>query len=71
MSRPVWVVVLSTEKRMGKPADRDIKYVRAATQAGAVKCAKFHSTLPARCFANAHIASPQELGCVPTQGLAE
>ena len=63
--RPVWVVTLSTDKRRGKPSEVDIKYIRSATQGGAVKCAKFHSTLPTRCFAHARIATPKDLGCVP------
>lgn len=66
MNRPIWVVMLSVDARKGRKAEQDIKYVRAATQAGAVKCAKFHSALPARSFAHARIATPKDLGCVPS-----
>ncbi len=69
--RPVWVVSLFIDKKGQQPARSDIKYVRAATQAGAVRCAKANSLLPLKCRAAARIATPQDLGCVPTVRLPE
>lgn len=70
LERPIWLITLWIDKRKGKPADRDVKYVRAATQAGAVRCARFHSMLPRRANAFARLATPQDLGCKPTQAAA-
>ncbi len=70
MNRPVWIVGLHMDARKGKPAEQDIKYVRAATQAGAVRCAKYNSMLPLRARAWARVATPKELGCVPVAGAA-
>jgi len=60
--KPVWVVTLRTRKRRGKPAEHDVKYVRAADSNGAIRCARFWSMLPRSAYASARLASPVDLG---------
>ena len=63
MNRPTWIVELIAAKKGSKPEQRDVKYVRAATEAGAKRTAQAHSLLPLRASCYARIATPQDLGC--------
>jgi hypothetical protein len=61
MPRPIWVVRLQQHQTH----KTDTKYVRAATQDGAIRCAKANSMLPmnAQVIEVRH-ATPQDLECV-------
>lgn len=63
----VWVVYLISNKREGrkKIEQRDTKIVRAKTEAGAIKTARYFSHLKGRMSARARLATPIDLGCVP------
>lgn len=66
VDRPVWVVELWWDcGRTLTKRKKDTKYVRAASEAGAIRTAKAHSMLPINCSASARHATPQDLGCVP------
>lgn len=55
-----WVVHLSYRGR------QDRKFVRARTAEGAIRTARAHSRLPRRAYAEASLATPALLGCLPT-----
>ena len=58
--RPVWVVRL----RQHMTKVEDTKYVRAATQEGAIRCAKANSQLPTNAqVVEVRHATPQDLEC--------
>lgn len=58
-----WVVHLSYRGR------HDRKFVRARTAEGAIRTARAHSRLPRRAYAEALLATPALLGCVPTSSV--
>lgn len=65
--KKVWVVVLYQRKRGSRKRERtDRKIVRACTKEGAIKTARFFSSLPKIVAARARLATPYDLGCVPT-----
>jgi len=60
----IWVVELIEQRGSRMKRDRDTKYVRARSEEGAIRCARFHLTLPDSASAYARLATPQDLGCV-------
>lgn len=62
----VWVVVLSQRDRGRKRGRVDRKFVRARTQQGAVATARENSFMDKIVNAYARLATPADLGCVPT-----
>lgn len=60
----IWVVELVEQRGSRMKQERDTKYVRAKTEEGAIRCARFHSMLPDSASAYARLATPQDLGCV-------
>lgn len=67
--KKAWVVALvRTYRENGKRREaRDIKYVTARTAEGAARTAKHFSHLKGRLTAYVRLATPWDLGCVPTK----
>lgn len=64
----VWVVdVTATFRELGKKKSKSRRmYIRAKTPEGARRTAKYHCTLKGRLGSTARLATPTDLGCVPT-----
>jgi len=60
-----WVVELILSVKQGgiQKQERDVKYVRAKTEEGAIATARKHSTLTGRISARCRLAHPEDLGC--------
>ena len=58
--KKVWVVRLVGP---GKKPRRDTKYVRASTEQGAIRTARYFSSMKRVSWAFAELATPKDLGC--------
>ncbi len=63
-----WVVYLRQIVREGRKKRElfDTKYVTAKTKEGAIRTAKFHSSLTRPVCSHARLATPADLGCTKT-----
>jgi hypothetical protein len=57
----IWAVLL--EARRGLRTEQEVKYVRATTRQGAERTALANTWLDNAEVVDAHLATPEELGC--------
>ncbi len=62
----VWAVYLH-QRKVKKKGKMEVKYVRAKTSTGAIKTARAHTFMKKVASCSARLATPHELGCVPTK----
>lgn len=63
-----WVVSLTSTKRVGRVKERKhhTVYVRARTSESAIRTARINTFLKGRISGHCRLATPTDLGCVPT-----
>lgn len=68
-----WVVTLTAERKIDgrKKTIRDVLYIRAKTEAGAIRTARLESGLTGRMGASARLASADDLGCTAGNALLD
>jgi hypothetical protein len=65
-TRPVKIWVVEVSRRINYETRTHMMYVRSRTRDGAEQCARENTFIRGNVSARARLATPRDLGCVPT-----